>query len=107
MEEIISEKKERAEGSSSCSNSAPSVSSYASHTPGFRLTLSMLIAERILSHIRQLDRAFRACIHKPVAALWVKLSCSDHLGQLLHIRRFYVDNIEALILDVEIPKVDS
>ena len=67
------------------------------------LTLSVLITKGILSHVCQLDRAFGARIHKPVAALGVELSSGDDLGQLLHVRWFYVDNVEALVLDVEVP----
>lgn len=103
MEDMISEKKERAEGSSSCSNSALSISVCAFDASYLELTLGMLVTERILSHVRQLYRAFRARVHKPIAALWVEFSCGDHLCQLLHVRGFDVDNIEALILNVEIP----
>ena len=37
----------------------------------------------------------------------MKLGSGNHLGQLLHIRRLDVDNIKALVLNVEIPQVDS
>lgn len=67
----------------------------------------MLVAEGSLAHIRKLDGTLRACIHKPVAAQRVELSSGDDLGQLLHVRRLDVHDIEALVLDVEIPKVDS
>jgi hypothetical protein len=31
----------------------------------------------------------------------------DHLGQLFHVCRLNIDYVEALILDVEVPKVDA
>lgn len=63
-------------------------------------TFRMLVAQSTLPHVGQFDCAFRTCVHEPVATLWVKLGGSDHLGQLLHVRRFNVDNVEALILYV-------
>ena len=66
----------------------------------------MLITQRTLSHIRQLDGPLAARIHEPVAALWVELRRRDHLRQLLHVGGLDVDDVEALILDVEIPQVD-
>lgn len=69
-------------------------------------TLSMLVAESALSHICELDSAFRTCIHEPIAALGVKFGSCDDFGQLFHIRGLDVDNVEALILDVEVPEVD-
>ena len=37
----------------------------------------------------------------------MKLGCGDHLGQFLHIGRLDVDDIEALVLDVEVPQIDT
>jgi hypothetical protein len=37
----------------------------------------------------------------------VKLGSSDDLSELFHVRWFDIDNIEALVLNVEIPEVDS
>ena len=37
----------------------------------------------------------------------MEFGCSDDLGQLFHVRRLDVHNIEALVLYVEIPKVDA
>lgn len=65
----------------------------------------MLVAESTLAHVGQLNRALGASIHEPVAALWVELRRSDNLRQLLHIRRLDIDNVEALILDVQVPEV--
>ena len=67
----------------------------------------MLIAQRLRSHIRQLDGAFGTGVHKPVAADGMKLSSCYDLSQLLHIRGFDVNNIEAFILYVEIPEIYS
>lgn len=70
-------------------------------------TLRMLIAQGALSHICQLDGPLGAGIHEPVAAHGVELGRRDHFGQLLHVRRLDVDNVEALVLDVEVPQVDT
>lgn len=67
----------------------------------------MLVAQSTLSHVGQFDGAFRTCVHEPVATFWVEFGGSDHLGQLLHVRGFDVDNVEALILNVQVPQVYS
>ena len=97
---MISEKKERDEGSSSCSNSVRVCQClrqvYIVKQPTFR----MLVAKSTLPHVGQLDCAFRTRVHEPVATLRVELSGSNDLGQFLHVRGFDVDNVEALILDI-------
>lgn len=67
----------------------------------------MLITESTLPHIGQLDGTLGARIHEPVAALGVKLGSGDHLGQFLHVSRFDVHDVETLVLDIEVPEVDS
>ena len=67
----------------------------------------MLITQRALSHIRQLDGSLGTCVHEPIAALWVEFGSCNDLGQFLHIRWFDVNDIEALVLNVEVPEVDS
>lgn len=37
----------------------------------------------------------------------MELGSGDDFSQLLHVRRLDVDNVEALILNVEIPKIDT
>lgn len=66
----------------------------------------MLITQRTLPHVCQFDGALATGIHEPIAALGMELCCCDDLSQLLHIRRLDVDDVEALILNVEIPKID-
>lgn len=66
----------------------------------------MLIAESTLPHICQFDSAFRACVHEPIAANGVKFSGGDNLCQLLHIGGLDVNDVEALVLNVEVPEVD-
>ena len=102
MEEIISEKKEREEGSSSCSNSTAVL---ADHFPVklpicTQLTLGVLVAQRFLPHICKLDRAFARSVHEPVAAGGMELCSGDDLCQLLHVRRLDVYYVETLILNV-------
>lgn len=67
----------------------------------------MLVAERALSHVCKLDRPLRTSVHEPIAALGVEFSGCDDLCELLHVCWFDVHNIKALVLDVQVPKVDS
>ena len=69
-------------------------------------TFRMLVAQGTLAHVCEFYCAFRARVHEPITALWVKLCSSDDLRQLLHICRLDINDIEALVLDVEVPKVD-
>jgi len=39
--------------------------------------------------------------------MWVELGGRDDFGELLHVGWFDVNNIEALVLDVQVPQVDS
>lgn len=73
----------------------------------YRLTFCVLVTQSTLAHIRQLDCALGAGIHEPVAADGVKFSCSDDFCELFHVGRLDVDNVEALVLDVQVPEVDS
>lgn len=66
----------------------------------------MLIAESPLAHISQLDSSLGAGVHEPVTADRVKLGCCNDLGEFLHVGRFDIHNVEALVLDVEVPQVD-
>lgn len=36
----------------------------------------------------------------------MEFSCSDNLCEFLHVCGFYVNNVEALILDIQVPQVD-
>lgn len=67
----------------------------------------MLIAQGALSHVGQLDRPLGASIHEPVAAEGVELCGCDDFSKLLHVSRLDINNVEALILNIEIPQVDS
>jgi hypothetical protein len=66
----------------------------------------MLIAQSTLSHIRQLDGTFGTRVHEPIAAYWMELGGSDDFRKLFHVGRLNIDNVEALVLDVEVPEVD-
>lgn len=37
----------------------------------------------------------------------MELSCGDDLRQLLHVCRFDIHDVEALVLDIEVPEIDS
>lgn len=65
----------------------------------------MLITQRPLPHIRQLNRPLRTRIHEPITRRGMKLCRRNDLRQLLHIRRLDIDDIEALVLDVEVPEI--
>lgn len=67
----------------------------------------MLVAKSTLSHICKLDCALRTCVHEPITALRVEFCSRDDFGQLFHVCRLDVHDVEALILDVEVPEVDS
>lgn len=63
----------------------------------------MRIAKRTLTHIGKLNRALAAGIHKPVTALRMEFCSSDNLSQFFHVSRLYINNVEALVLNVEVP----
>ena len=106
MDEIISEKNDRADGSSSCSNSAPSQLCAIADARQL-LTFCMLVTQRILTHVGQLYCPFRACIHKPVTTLGMEFGGGDDFGQLLHVGWLDVNDVETLVLNVEVPQVYS
>lgn len=70
-------------------------------------TFVVCIAQGPLSHIRKLDGSLGAGIHKPITTCRVELSSRNHLCQLLHVCRFDINNVETLILNVQVPEVDS
>ena len=94
---MISLKKDLFAESSSSSNSVPksacSVKYEQSNTMHIALTLGVLVAERRVSHICQLDRPFRTRVNKVVAVDRVELCRCDHLCKLFHVHRLDVDNI--------------
>lgn len=67
----------------------------------------MCITKSAFTHISELDGTLAACVHEPIATLRVEFGSSDDFGQFFHIRRLDVDYVKALILNIEIPEVDS
>lgn len=67
----------------------------------------MCVTKSSLTHVSQLDGSLAAGIHEPIAAEWVEFCGSNDLSQLLHVGRLDINNVEALILNVEIPQVDA
>ncbi len=63
----------------------------------------MLITQGALPHICELDGSLGTRIHEPVATQGVKFGRRDHLGQLLHVGGFDINDIETLILNIQIP----
>lgn len=53
----------------------------------------MTIAQRGITHVRELDVAFRARIHEDVALCWVELCGCDDFCELLHVGGLDVHNI--------------
>jgi hypothetical protein len=70
-------------------------------------TFGVLITQGPLPHIGKLDGTLRAGVHEPVTADRVEFGRCDYLGEFLHVRRLDVHNVEALVLNVEIPQVHS
>ena len=106
MEEMISEKNEREDGSSSCSNSGIKLAK-TSQSKVLMLTLGVYVAKCTLTHIGKFDGSLRAGVHEPVARLWMEFSGCNDFSQLLHVSRLDVHNVEALVLNVQIPQVNS
>jgi hypothetical protein len=63
------------------------------------------ITQSTFSHIGELDGAFGAGVHEPITTLGMELGGGDDFGQFLHIGGFDVDNVKALVLDVEVPQI--
>ena len=63
----------------------------------------MRITQRTFTHVGELDCAFRTSIHEPIAALRMEFGRRNHFCQFFHIRWLDVHDIEALILNVEVP----
>ena len=70
-------------------------------------TFCVLVAKRTLSHISKLDRPLGARVHEPVAAKRMELGGSDDLGQFFHVCWLDIHDVETLVLNVQIPEVDS
>jgi hypothetical protein len=65
----------------------------------------VLVTERTLAHVGELDGALGAGVHEPVAAHGVEFRGRDNLCKLFHVRRLNVHDVEALVLDVQVPEV--
>lgn len=68
-------------------------------------TLVVLVTQRPLSHVGKLDGALGTGIHEPIAAGGVEFGGRDDFRQLLHVRRLDVDDVEALVLNIQVPQV--
>src|SRR2546423_13552368 len=67
----------------------------------------MLVAQSTFTHIRELYGPFRASVHEPVAALRMKFRSRYHFCEFFHVRRFDINDVEALVLYVQVPEVDA
>lgn len=67
----------------------------------------MFVTQSPLPHIRELDGTLGAGIHKPVTADWMELGRGNDFGELFHIRGLDIHNVEALVLNIEVPQVHT
>lgn len=67
----------------------------------------MLVTQRTLSHIGQLDGSLGTGVHEPITAVRMKLGSGNNFSEFLHVCRLDIDDVEALVLDIEIPEVDA
>lgn len=70
-------------------------------------TLRVLVTESPLTHVRQFNGSLGAGVHEPVTADRVEFGGCDDLGEFLHVRWLDIHNVEALVLNVEVPQVDA
>lgn len=92
IEEIISLKNERVDGSSS--SSKPTTESGPCATGASLLrTLGVPITKRRVPHVSQLNVAFRARVHEGIAMCRMELGGGDDFCQFLHIDGLYVHDI--------------
>lgn len=71
------------------------------------LTLRVLVAQCALPHVGKLDRALGAGVHEQVTRLGMEFGRGDDLRQLFHVCWLDVHDVEALVLNVQVPQVDS
>lgn len=67
----------------------------------------MLIAKSAFPHICQFYGSLATGVHEPVTILGVELCSGNNFRQFLHISRLDIHNVEALILDIEIPEINA
>lgn len=88
MDEMISEKNDFCDGSSSSSKTV-----CQNQTDIVGPTLRVLVAQSRFSHVRELDGSLGARIHEEVAVDGVELGGRDDFGELLHVDGLDVDNV--------------
>mmetsp|Transcript_51447 Transcript_51447/g.129077 ORF Transcript_51447/g.129077 Transcript_51447/m.129077 type:complete len:219 (-) Transcript_51447:624-1280(-) len=71
------------------------------------IDFGMLVAQSGVAHIAQLDDALARTVHENAAVCGVELGGRDYLRQLLHVCGLDVHNIEALVVDGQVPQVDA
>jgi hypothetical protein len=95
IDEMISEKNDRVDGSSSSSKPVASVKTSGNEEPTkkIELTFCVSITERGVTHVRKLDVGLGTRVHEQIAMCWMKLRGSDDFRQLLHVHRLDIHNI--------------
>lgn len=105
---MISEKNEREDGSSSCSNSVIiRQCRYPTAIWRERPTFGVLVAQSLLPHVRKFYGTLAGRVHEPIATLRVKFSRCNDFCELFHVSRLDIDDIETLVLDVKVPQIYS
>ena len=65
----------------------------------------MPVAEGRHSHVAKSDEPFTGAVNKVVTVSRMKFSRSDDLSQLFHVSWLYVNYVETLICNIQMPQV--
>ena len=58
-------------------------------------------------HVTQADEALARAVHKVVAVGWMELGSCNHFCKLFHVGWLDVNNVKALVRDIQMPQVDA
>lgn len=58
-----------------------------------RLTTDVIITKSLFAHVAKANGALAAAVDKEVVGSWMKFGASDHLSQILHVRRLNVNDV--------------
>ena len=105
MLDIISEKNDLFVGSSGSSNILVWVSQRADWKWS-ELELLINLPQGHLSHVTESDGPLAGAVHKEIALLRMELGGGDNLGELLHVGRLDVHDVEWLVCNLHVPQVD-
>eukprot|EP01085_Mycamoeba_gemmipara_P000144 Mycagemm_TRINITY_DN9885_c0_g2::TRINITY_DN9885_c0_g2_i1::g.144::m.144 type:complete len:232 gc:universal TRINITY_DN9885_c0_g2_i1:1157-462(-) len=69
--------------------------------------LGVLVAESRVAHVAELDGALGAAVHEYVTLARVEVGAGDDLGELLHVGRLDVHDVERCIRNAQVPEIDA